>query len=149
MRKIISGIFIILVSLNIAVANPTASQTPPAIVVEDVIIPMAPPAAPVMVAYMKLQNRSKKKQTITHVSSPQFKRVEIHSMTMENGMMNMQQLKSLSIQAKKTVVLESGGLHLMLIKPLKHLKEGTNVELTFKLISGELTTINTKVQRND
>ena len=116
---------------------------------KKIIIPEAPPVASVMVAYMDITNNTQKTQQINSVSSPQFKRVEIHKMTMDNGMMNMQQLKTLAIKPGATVVLETGGLHIMLIKPLKPLKSGDKVELTFKLASGEVTIINTTVQKVD
>lgn len=116
---------------------------------KKIVIPEAPPVASVMVAYMNISNNTQKSQVIKSISSPQFKRVEVHKMTMDNGMMNMEQIKNLSIKPGATVVLETGGLHVMLIKPVIPLKDGDNVELTFKLASGEVTIINTSVQKVD
>jgi len=115
----------------------------------DVVIPEAPPVASVMVAYMRIKNNINTKKTITKISSPQFKRVEIHKMSMANGMMNMKQLKSLTIKTQQTIILESGGVHIMLINPIKPLKDKDRVALSFQFSSGEMTTINTHVQRVD
>ena len=147
MTKIISAIYVIMLTLNIAQAGSPNKHNAATLTYKNIIVPEAPPVASVMVAYMKITNSSNKKQTIKHIHSPQFKRVEIHKMSMANGMMNMEQLASLSIKAKQSIELEPGGLHLMLIKPIKPLKDKNNVELTFELLSGELTTVNTQVKR--
>ena len=132
------------VSMNSVTAHGLA-----AITFSDIVIPEAPPVASVMVAYMQIKNNTDNVKVISKISSPQFQRVEIHEMTMANGMMDMKQLKSLPIKANQTVILKSGGLHVMLIQPLKPLKHNDKVELTFKFSSGELTTINTRVQKTD
>ena len=145
MNKIISYlIFVLLITVsNITFANSSA------LMINKIIVPEAPPVASVMAAYMDITNKSKKAKVIKHISSPQFKRVEIHSMSMDNGMMKMEQLQTLTVQAGKTVKLETGGLHIMLIKPIQTLKHGNNVELTFTLVSGEIITVSTAVQKID
>lgn len=149
MKNIPLKLFILFaVASNIALTS-IANAGTVALSFEKVIVPEAPPVASVMVAYMNIKNNSNRKQTITEIISPQFKRVEIHKMSMANGMMDMKQLKTLPIQAKKTIVLETGGLHIMLIKPIKPLKNDDEVELTFKLLSGELTTVSTHVKQID
>jgi len=140
----LSIILFLIASINIASAQEQATVT-----FTHIIIPEAPPVASVMVAYMQIKNNSPEKKIITQLSSPQFKRVEIHEMSMANGMMNMKQLKSLTIKANQTLVLESGGLHVMLIKPLNILKHGDSIELTIKFASGEITTLSTHVQKSD
>ena len=145
MKNIIKLLFILVVSSNIAIVCAAPKADMPALSFNKIIVPEAPPVASVMVAYMNIKNNSNQTQTITRIMSPQFKRVEIHEMRMTNGMMDMKQIKSLSIKPKQTIALETGGLHVMLIKPVKVLKHDDKVEITFKLSSGELTTINTQV----
>lgn len=145
MKNIIKLLFILVVSSNIAIVSAAPKADMPALSFNKIIVPEAPPVASVMVAYMNIKNNSNQTQTITRIMSPQFKRVEIHEMRMANGMMDMKQIKSLSIKPKQTIALETGGLHVMLIKPVKVLKHDDKVEITFKLSSGELTTINTQV----
>ena len=120
-----------------------------AVTFSNIRVPEAPPVASVMVAYMHIKNNTNKEKTISQISSPQFKRVEVHKMSMANGMMNMKQLKALTIKAQQTIILESGGIHVMLIKPLKPLKHNDKVTLTFKFASGASTIINTFVKRTD
>ena len=127
--------------------NPVAAHGLAAITFSDITVPEAPPTAAVMVAYMQIKNNTRQDKTISQISSPQFKRVEIHKMNMANGMMNMKRLDALTIKAQQTIMLESGGIHVMLIKPLRPLKHNDPVTLTFKFASGESTIINTHVQR--
>lgn len=136
--------FFLIVFFNVSIT--LAESAKPALVFSDIIIPEAPPVAAVMVAYMNIKNVSSIKQNIIAISSPQFKRVEVHKMAMKNNMMTMKQIKTLSINAKQSIILKSGGVHVMLINPITPLKTGNSVELTFKLSSGELTTITSHVK---
>lgn len=127
--------------------NQATAHGPAAVTFSDITVPEAPPTAAVMAAYMQIKNNTSEDKTINQVNSPQFKRVEIHKMNMANGMMNMKKLDRLTIKAQQAIVLESGGIHVMLIKPLRPLKHNDPVTLTFKFASGESTMINTRVQR--
>ncbi len=55
---------------------------------------------------------------------------EIHTMTMDNGVMKMRQIEDLALPAKQPVKLGPGGEHLMLMGIKKPLKEGDTVPLT-------------------
>ena len=57
--------------------------------------------------------------------------VEIHSMIMKNGVMEMRKLETLALPAGKLVKLAPGNLHLMLIDVKQQLKPGDKVP--FKL----------------
>ena len=59
--------------------------------------------------------------------------VEIHSMTMKNGVMEMRELKTLALPAGKLVKLAPGELHLMLIDIKRQLKPGDKVPLKLTL----------------
>ena len=71
--------------------------------------------------------------TLVAVSSPVAGSAEIHSMRLENGVMQMRQLESLELPAKQMVKLEPGGLHLMLLDLKKPLKRGDKVPLRLTL----------------
>lgn len=62
--------------------------------------------------------------------SPAATRVEIHEMKMDGEVMRMRAITGLDIPAGQTVALQSGGYHLMLIKPFQPLKTGDTVPLT-------------------
>ena len=144
MRTVLLNLFFLLAVTSTSMTIVEAKQ--PTLSFTKVSIPEAPPVAAVMVAYMTIDNKSHTEQTISKIFSPQFKRVEIHMMSMKNGMMDMKELKSVSINNNQPLVLESGGLHIMLIKPIKPLRDGDSVELNFELNSGELITITSSVR---
>lgn len=83
-------------------------------------------------AYMTFT--SKQDATLVHVESNVTKSIEIHSMTMQNGVMKMRMMETLPLTAGKPYKLEPGGFHLMLFDLKKPLTEGeqVNFELTFK-----------------
>ena len=67
---------------------------------------------------------------LLEVKSPVAESVEIHEMSMNNGVMKMRMLDVLDLPAGKTVKLEPGGFHLMLINLKKPLKAGDNIEIS-------------------
>ena len=56
--------------------------------------------------------------------------VEIHSMSMENGVMKMRMLEQLDLKANIPYKLSPGGFHLMLFDLKKPLKAGESVSFT-------------------
>lgn len=90
------------------------------------------PGQSVGAAYMTFN--SKQDVTLLRVSSDVTESVEIHSMTMQDGVMKMRMLENLTIKAGKPYELKPGGFHLMLFNLKKPLSAGqhVNIELTFK-----------------
>ena len=86
------------------------------------------PGQEVGAAYLEL--KSDVDMTLTQAKSPAADSVEIHKMSMKDGVMEMRMLKTLQLPAGKTVKLEPGGFHLMLFDLKKPLKVGENVPLT-------------------
>jgi copper(I)-binding protein len=100
--------------------------------VEDAWIPQAPPVAPVLAGYAKLHNDGARPIRIDAVEGADFGSVELHQMSMANGMMQMRPLKSLEIPAHGSVVLADGGKHLMLMDPRHPFKVGDSASLSFR-----------------
>jgi periplasmic copper chaperone A len=67
--------------------------------------------------------------------------VEIHSMSMNNGVMKMRMLEELPLEPNKPVSLKPGSFHLMLFDLKQPLKAGDNVtfKLHFKDKDGKIT----------
>lgn len=97
------------------------------------------PGQTVGAAYMTLT--SPQDSTLVNVQTPAADHSEIHSMTMDNGVMKMRMLEELALKAGEPEKLTPGGFHLMLIDLQKPLKAGENVELRlcFKDTSGKIT----------
>lgn len=73
--------------------------------------------------------RSEKDGKLVAASTPVAKRVELHVMKHENGMMMMRPVASILLPAGKEVVLGSE-IHLMLVGLKRPLKAGEKIELT-------------------
>ena len=86
------------------------------------------PGQEVGAAYMTLQ--SARDITLIKTESAAAGSVEIHSMTMNDGVMQMRKMDTLPLSAGKPAKLEPGGFHLMLFDLKKPLKAGEQVEFT-------------------
>ena len=90
----------------------------------------APPGAPTAAAYVTIRNAGVRPDRLLGGSSPLAQKVEVHQMSMRDGMMGMQQLRDgLAIAARQDVKLMPGGIHLMLIGPKRTFVAGEHVPL--------------------
>jgi copper(I)-binding protein len=94
------------------------------------------PGAQVGVGYMKITNNGAAPVQLIGASTPAAARVEVHTMSMDGGVMRMRAVPSLTIPARGTVELKSGGLHLMLIGLKKPLVVEDLVPLTLNFSGG-------------
>lgn len=89
------------------------------------------PGQPVGTAYFTLHNTDKKRTwRLVGLRSPQAGEVQLHQMSMQKGVMRMRILPALFVPPQSTVILEQGGLHLMLFDLAGDgLVAGQNMEL--------------------
>lgn len=83
--------------------------------------------------YFRLDYNFDRKDRIISVTSPAFKRVEMHDSVKEGGMITMVKLEDLEIPANSSISFAPGGKHLMLFDPIKPLKDGDQVKVVFVL----------------
>jgi len=114
-----------------------------AVHVQDAWVRMPPPGAAIAGAYLTLE--ATQRMTLMHVKSPAAESVELHTMTMHNGVMRMRQLPNIALEAGKPIKLAPGGLHLMLINPKKTLKLGDTVQLDLSFNDSKGKTENVRV----
>ncbi len=109
------------------------------VIISDAWVRANAPGQSVGAAYMTL--KSAQDSNLFHVESPAAGSVEIHSMSVTNGVMKMRALEILPLQAGKPEKLAPGGFHLMLFdlkKPLKAGEQATFI-LSFKDKAGKIT----------
>ena len=92
------------------------------------------PGQQVSGAYMQIQSDADAR--LVGVSSPAVARVEVHEMKMDGDVMRMRELKSINLPKGKTVSLEPGGFHLMLMKLKKPIAAGDIILFTLVVESG-------------
>ncbi len=114
------------------VGNSLAASAGDSVSIENAWVRPTNPGQDVGAAYMTFN--SKQDVTLIRATSDVTASVEIHSMSMQNGVMKMRMLENLPIKAGKPYKLEPGGFHLMLFDLKKPLTVGQhlNFELTFK-----------------
>lgn len=71
--------------------------------------------------------------TLVGGDSPISKALELHYMRMENGVMEMRQMKEIVLPKGKTVSLEPGDLHIMFIGLKGQIKPGQKVPMTLRV----------------
>ena len=69
-------------------------------------------------------------EELTRVSSDVAEAVEMHESKMNGDVMEMRQLQSIPLGAGEEVLLEPGGLHVMLVNLERDLKAGDEIEIT-------------------
>lgn len=96
--------------------------------------------------YFLLQNHSSEEDTLTGVASEVARAVEIHETKMDGDVMQMQQVRSISLPGYSKVEFAPGGLHVMLIGLGQDLKAGEEIEITLQFTKHEDITIKVPVQ---
>ena len=89
---------------------------------------------------------SQKEARLIAVSSKASSSAEIHTMSMDNGVMKMRQLEYLPLPARQAVSLGPGGDHLMLFGLKKPLVEGSQVPLTLTVRFSDNRTENINIK---
>ncbi len=80
--------------------------------------------------YMKIHNMGNQADKIVSASSSMAERIELHTMTMNEGVMRMRKVDHIEVPAKSAVELKAGGLHLMIFG-LKHgMKPGATLPIS-------------------
>jgi len=102
--------------------------------VTDAWVRATMPGQPVSGAYMQIQADADAR--LLGVSSTAVPRVEVHEMTMDGGVMRMREVKSIELPKGKTVSLEPGGYHIMLMNLKKPIAAGDVIPLTLVVESG-------------
>lgn len=83
--------------------------------------------------FMTIVNNGQREDQLVSASSPASREVQVHTMSMDGGLMRMRQLTDgLTIPAKGKVELKPRGLHIMFIGLKKPLRPGTSVPVTLK-----------------
>jgi len=126
-----SSLAFIAVLIVAASTTACAQAAKTSIVVEDPYARATPAGALSGAAYMTLENKTNAADRLIGASSNVAAQVQIHEMSMVNGVMQMRQLANgLPVPAGESVALKPGGYHVMLIGLKKQLTAGETLPLT-------------------
>jgi len=119
-------------SKGVTVAHPWARATPA--------------GATVGAAFLEIRTDKNTSDRLIGVSSPVASRAEVHSSTMEGGIMKMRHLKEIDLKPGESHVLKPMGEHIMLFDLKRPLKEGDLVNLTLNFEKAGPITIEATVE---
>lgn len=93
-----------------------------------------PAGAPVGAGYVTLKNSGAAADKLVSATADIARKVEVHEMAMDNGVMKMRPVNGLEIPAGQSVELKPGGYHIMFMGLKQQLKAGDTVRgvLTFE-----------------
>lgn len=135
--------------LSLALAAPAVAQEVKA---GDLVITQAwtratPNGAKIGGGYLTIENKGTAADRLVSGSADAAGKVEVHEMSMDNGVMKMRALdKGLTIEPGKTVKLAPGGYHLMMFDLKQPLKQGDKVPVTLEFEKAGKVTVSLDVQ---
>jgi iron complex outermembrane receptor protein len=107
------------------------------------------PGMPMGVAYFTLTNHGDAEDALIAATTPVATRVEFHQTTMTDGIARMRPLPQVVVPAGKTVKVEPGGIHLMMVELKQALEAGKQVPLTLEFrVAGKVEVMLT-IERRD
>ncbi|MET0066702.1 MAG: copper chaperone PCu(A)C [Candidatus Thiodiazotropha sp.] len=117
------------------------------VLVDDPYVRAVPPGQPNSASFMSLRNTTDQDQQLVGASSRVAEVVELHTHTLEDGMMRMRQVEKIELPAGETVRLKPGGLHIMLIGLKQKLVPDEQVLLTLKFSDGSEREVSAPVKK--
>lgn len=100
------------------------------IAVEGAWLRTPPPGAPTAAVYLTIRNTGDGADRLIAVATPAAETATLHRTRMADGMMRMRPVESLEIPAGERIVLEPGGLHIMLEGLARPIEGGDEASLT-------------------
>ena len=117
----------------VLMAGPAAAETYKVgtIEIEQPWARATPKGATIGAGYMKITNTGTEPDRLVGGSVSFAQHFELHSMTMEQGVMKMREVKDgLEIKPGETVELKPGGYHVMFVGLKQPLKQGADLTVT-------------------
>ena len=108
------------------------------ILIDGVYIPQMPPGTKVHAAYMQISNQSDQQRQVVAVSAEGFSMAHIHQTVIDKDSASMLMIDELVIPAGETLVMEPGGMHLMLMSADSQTLPVGKIAIKFEFKNGEV-----------
>ncbi|MCP3669590.1 MAG: copper chaperone PCu(A)C [Gammaproteobacteria bacterium] len=113
----------------------------------DPYVRAMPPGQPTSLAFMGIMNNSNKDHALRDAEGTVAKKLELHTHILKNGMLHMRKVEKIDLPAGKKVMLQSGGMHVMLIGLKQDLKPGDMVAINLVFEDGSKKKLDVPVRR--
>ncbi len=97
-------------------------------------------------AYMKINNQTDKTYVLIGADSPMAQSTQLHSVTMQEGMMKMRPVESITILPKQQLILQPGDFHVMLMNVNTDLTKDTLVQICLEFKDSDTECVNAPVE---
>ena len=144
MKSLCKLITVLLVSTSVFAAG--MEQGIENITVSNAHVRALPPTVKNTAAYFTINNHGAETLSLLGGYSDVADSVQLHETLEENGMMHMRHRMSAEIPAGGDLVLESGGLHLMIMGLNRVLAPGDSINLTLEFNDDQTLTIEVPVR---
>lgn len=130
-------------------ASTTAQRPEPShsLDVHDAWAAPTPGGVDVSAGYLTISNHTAAADTLVSVSSARAERVEVHEMTMADGVMRMRPAASLLIPADGEIALAPGGMHLMFYGVTQAFAQGESIPVQLTFANAGQVDVSLPVQR--
>jgi copper(I)-binding protein len=128
-----------IILLLLAVVGCISESKTPEISLADAWVRAMPPGANMTAAYGRFTNNSDAVIKIVSLSSDSFAEVSLHATVTKDAISRMQHIKDWQLEAGTSFLLQPGGAHLMLMKPLGEFAEGDEVTISLTTTSGQVS----------
>lgn len=132
-----------LAASNLILLLASCGPSPAEVSVDSAWVRTPLPSKTTTSAYVQFKNHTKESITLISAESETIGAIEFHKSELKDGMHRMIRLDTLEIPAKDTLILEPGGLHLMLFRVQDvednkhvvnfHTESDLEVEVTFEI----------------
>ena len=110
----------------------TSPLVPPTVTASSPWLRLPPPQAPTAALFLVLENTGDVDRKLVGASVDVAGRAELHTHTMENGVMKMRKVEAVDVKAHAKQALAPGGLHVMLFDLKAPLTDKTVAKLRLK-----------------
>lgn len=132
--------------LVIAVGLLLSSVCAAGVEVIDPYVRAVPPGSPATAAFMGLK-ADNSGVALVKASSDAARSVELHTHIHDNGVMRMRPVDKIDLKKGEVVMLQPGGLHVMLIGLTKPVKPGDSVDIELQFSDGTSQQISAPVRK--
>ncbi|MFA6037795.1 MAG: copper chaperone PCu(A)C [Legionellales bacterium] len=129
MRKLLSACFLSLCSVTVYADNSAQPITNSDLVITGAYVQPLIPGQKNTAAYMTINNNTKQTYILNGAASSMAQNTELHSVTMQEGMMKMRPVDFITILPGQQVVFQPGDFHIMLMNVNTELTKDTLVPI--------------------
>jgi len=137
----------LLAACLLVLSGAAAAEAVDDVAIEGAYVRAVPPGQPNSAAFMQVSNKGSASHALVSGSSPVAEAVELHTHTMEGGMMRMRQVEKIDLPAGGDVSLQPGGFHVMLIGLKQNLVPDQEIPLTLQFEDGSEVTLSAPIQK--